>query len=100
MRNSKQVCSRLPGQPGPDSHPFCLLPQENSDTFLLAVDTDWKVGLSSQPPDMGDWQLASPSAWSQRRVTQFHVPGAAGSTPPSLQDHPHCSQWICLPPAQ
>lgn len=65
---------------------------ENSDTFLLAVDTDWKVGLA-QPPELGDHQLAGPSphpACSQRRVAalacapSLEQQGLGISQPPGL----------------
>uniref|UniRef100_A0A452V7G9 Uncharacterized protein n=2 Tax=Ursus TaxID=9639 RepID=A0A452V7G9_URSMA len=39
---------------------------ENSDTFLLAVDTDWKVGLRSTSQGRG---LPAGPACSRKRVT-------------------------------
>lgn len=58
-------------------HPLSVFPQENSDAFLLAVDTDWKVGLSSPSWDRGlraGQPLALPSL----------VP-KEGHSPPSLE---------------
>lgn len=96
-----------PGQPA-SRPPLCLLPQENADPFLLAVDTDWKVGLSSHLPEVGGWgpKAAGPSPpqpgprGGPRPSMCLEQQGLAAWSSGSLWDHLHCVQWLCLPPAQ
>lgn len=74
----------------PRSLTAAFLPQENSEVFLSAVDTDWKVGLAvgrgqEVPPSPWAWGPTGQRGGSVRGTERALGMGGVGCPNPSLQ---------------